>query len=249
LIQWRLTVNSFQKKGGMAALMAAAAFVVGFALYFTVLASAGYGSLAVDPMQHVAFLAANQSIMYLWNLIIYVIFGVFLVVLALALHERLKSAAPAMIQTATAFGLIWAGLVIASGMVANIGTAVVVELYGQDAVQAVSVWLALTVMVEGLGGGNEIVGGLWVLLVSLAALRAGELPKALNYLGIVIGVAGLITVVPALGEAGAIFGLGSILWFAWLGIVMLRSGPGVAALSRPPSSFGTENLNSEAAAR
>lgn len=84
-------------------------------------------------------------------------------------------------------------------------------------------------MVEGLGGGNEIVGGLWVLLVSSAALRAGGLPRALNYLGVVIGVAGLLTVVPALGElGGAIFGLGSIAWFVWLGIVMLRESSSAA---------------------
>lgn len=49
-----------------------------------------------------------MSISYL---IAYVVFGIFLVVLALALYERLKAGAPAMAQTATAFGLIWAGLV------------------------------------------------------------------------------------------------------------------------------------------
>ena len=80
-----------------------------------------------------------------------------------------------------------------------------------------------------LTSGNEIVGGLWVLLVSWAALRVGGLPRALNYLGVVSGVAGLITVVPVLGELGAIFGLGLIVWFVWLGIVMLRSNPGEAA--------------------
>jgi hypothetical protein len=35
-----------------------------------------------------------------------------------------------MAQTATAFGLIWAGLVMATGMVANVGIGRVVELYG-----------------------------------------------------------------------------------------------------------------------
>jgi hypothetical protein len=44
----------------------------------------------------VAFLANNQAIMYAWSLIIYVVFGVFLVVLALALHERLKAGSPAL---------------------------------------------------------------------------------------------------------------------------------------------------------
>jgi hypothetical protein len=37
-------------------------------------------------------------------------------------------------------------------------------------------------------------------------------------------VAGILTVVPALGDVGgAVFGLGLIGWFFWLGIVLLRS--------------------------
>lgn len=128
-------MNDLQKMGGVAALVEAAAFVVGFALYFTLLASADYGSLDVDPVQNVAFLADNQAIMYTWNLIIYVVFGVFLVVLALALYERLKAGSPAMAQTATAFGLVWAGLVLASGMVANVGAGIVVDIYGNDPAQ------------------------------------------------------------------------------------------------------------------
>lgn len=83
-------------------------------------------------------------------------------------------------------------------------------------------------MVIGLGGGNEIAGGLWVLLIGWAALRVGGVPRALNYLGVVIGVLGLLTVVPALEVLGAVFGLGLIVWFVWLGIVMLRSSPRAA---------------------
>ena len=125
-------------------------------------------------------------------------------------------------RTATAFGLIWAGLDIASGLVANSSLSTVVDLYAKDPAQATSVWLALDSVAGGLGGGIRILGALWVLLVSWAALRAGGLPRALNYLGVVIGVAGLLTVVPALGELGGIiFGLGFIVWFGWVGIVML----------------------------
>lgn len=70
-----------------------------------------------------------------------------------------------------------------------------------------------------------------MLLVSWAALRAGEFPKLLNYLGLVLGMAGILSAIPALGEIGAaIFGLGQIVWFLWLGIVMLRnSSPDAAA--------------------
>jgi hypothetical protein len=209
------------KMGGIAALIAAATFVVGMVLAFTALAPYAAGEL--DPVQSAAFLADHQAVTYVWYLVIYVIFGAVLVVLALALHKRLKAGSPALVQIATAFGLIWSVLMFASGMLANIGAGVIVELYAQDPPQAASLWLAVHTVVEGLGGGNEIVGGLWVLLISWAALRAGRLGKALNIFGVVASVAGLLTVIPALGELGGlVFGLGTIVWFAWLGIVMLR---------------------------
>ncbi len=210
--------NNLQKIGGVAALIEAAAYVVGFGLYLTLLDSSGY----IGPVRKVAFLVDNQAIIYIGNLFIYVVFSVFLVVLALALYERLKAGSPALVQTATAFGLIWAGLVIASGMIFNVGIDTVVDLYGKDPAQAASVWSAIGSVQEGLGGGNEIVGGLWVLLVSWAALRTGGLPKALNYLGVLIAMVGILTVVPALHALTDVFGLSQIVWFAWLGIVMLR---------------------------
>ncbi len=122
-------MNGLQKMGGVAALIMAATFVVGIALLFTLLVPAGYFAADVDPVQNAAFLADNQTVMFVWYLTISVVFGVFLVALALALYERLKAGSPAMAQTATAFGLIWAGLMFASGMVANIGSGVVVDLY------------------------------------------------------------------------------------------------------------------------
>lgn len=100
-----------QKMGGVAALIMAATFVVGFVFFLTLLLPAGYFDADVDPVQKAAFLADNQAIVSISYLIAYVVFGIFLVVLALALYERLKAGAPAMAQTATAFGLIWAGLV------------------------------------------------------------------------------------------------------------------------------------------
>jgi len=134
-----------------------------------------------------------------------------------------------MVQAATAFGLIWAAVVFASGMVFNIGMETVIDLHGKDPTQAESVWLAVNSVALGLGGGNEIVGALWILLLSWAALRAGGLPRVLNYLGVVISVAGLLTLIPALELMGIIFGLGSIVWFVWVGIVMLRGSPSAEA--------------------
>ena len=65
-------------------------------------------------------------------------------------------------------------------------------------------------------------------MLTWAALRTGKLPKALNYLGVLVGLAGILTVVPSFDVLMDVFGLGQIAWFAWLGIVMLRNNSSAA---------------------
>jgi len=84
------------------------------------------------------------------------------------------------------------------------------------------VWSALDSVQNGLGGGNEIVGGVWIMLVSWAALKTAVLPRALNSVGLAAGAAGLITVIPALEAVGAVFGIGLIVWFVWVGVLLLK---------------------------
>ena len=75
-----------------------------------------------------------------------------------------------------------------------------------------------------------MVNALWILLLSCVALRARELPRGLNYLGLAIGVAGILTVLlTSLLLMAVFYGLGLIIWLAWLGIVMLRKSPVSAA--------------------
>lgn len=207
-----------QTLGGLAALVAAGTWIFGFALFVTVFEPLVSGEL--NAAETVAFLGANQTLVYVWNLVIYVLFGVAQVILTLAIHERLKASAPVLSQIAAALGLIWSALVIASGMVANIGTAAVVALYATDPAQAGTIWSAVDTVRNGLGGGNEIVGGLWVVLLSWAALRGG-LPKMLNIAGVVFGLAGVVTIVPTLTDIGAVFGLKLIVWYIWIGVVLL----------------------------
>jgi hypothetical protein len=212
-------MNNLQKMGGVAALVEGATYLLGIVIAFTILAP----TWELNPEQYVAFLVENQTFMHIWHLIIYVVNDIFLVVLVLALYERLKGSTSALAQVAAAIGLIWAGLVVASGLLIINDLGVIADLHGQNPAQATTVWLALSAVENGLGGAVELPGGLWMLLVSWAAWRSKELPTALNYLGLVVGMAGILTAVPALGELGVAFGLGSIVWFIWLGIVMLRS--------------------------
>jgi hypothetical protein len=107
----------------------------------------------------------------------------------------------------------------------------VADLHSADPVQAALVWQAIEAVGTAIGGGVEVVGGLWLLLVSWAALRSGGLPRALNVVGVVAGAAGVLTVAPPLDAFGALFGIGQLVWFVWLGAFMLRQSP-VAAPSR-----------------
>jgi hypothetical protein len=213
-------MKTLQKFGGFAALYMAAAHLIGLVIFIVVL---DYLSIT-DPAQKVALNVDKQAIIFSTNLLMYVFFGFFLIPLALALYDRLKSGAPALMQAATAIGIIWAGSLIASGMVANAGLATIVPLFAKDPAQAALTWQGIEAVANGLGNANgEILGGLWTLLVSLAALRACGLPKGLNILGLVIGMVGIITLIPSLNALTGVFGLGQIVWFVWLGIVLLRS--------------------------
>ena len=223
-------MKTLHRAGSFAALYLAVAYLIGIVLFLVVLDYPGI----TDPVQKVTLLVEKQMVIQTTNLLMYVFFGVFLIVLSLALHDRLKSGAAAIMQVATVIGLIWAGSLIASGMVSNAGVAPVIALYAHDPAQAAWAWQGIESVASGLGNGNgEILGGLWALLVSLAALRAGGLPRGLNILGLLVGAVGIVSVLPGLADLAAGFGLIQIIWFVWLGIVLLRSNPGTTAQESP----------------
>ena len=227
-------MKNLQKLGGFAALYLAVAYLTGMVLFLVVL---DYLSIT-DPAQKVALLVGMPMVTFVTNLLMYVFFGVVLIILALALYDRLKSGAPASMQVATAIGIIWAGSLIASGMVANAGIAPVVALYATDPAQAALLWQGIETVANGLGNFNgEILGGLWALLVSLAALRTGGLPRGLNILGLLVGAVGIISLVPGLTDLmTGIFGLSQIIWFVWLGIVLLRSKENDSVIREAPAT-------------
>lgn len=205
-------IKNLQKIGGIAALGHAAALVVGMVLSFTWM----FPLLDAAPDQAQKFLADNQVLVHLWNLIVDWGSAITLVIMLPALYERLKAGAPALMQIATVFGFIWAGLIIGASnlMLHNFG--IVANLYGNDPAQTAA-WTAL-------------VRSLWVLLLSLAAVRTGGLTRALGYLGMLLGIAGILTMTPALAETMfMIFGPGMMVWSAWVGIVMLRRNAAVTA--------------------
>ena len=209
---------TLQKVGGVAALYLAAAYLAAMPIFYFA------GDLDEQtPAEKVTMLATHRWAMQAAYLATYVVFGIVLAVLAVALHDRLRTAAPVLGRIAAVVGVLWGTALLASGLIFNAGMGAVVDIYPTDPGRATSLWQAIEPVTQGLGGADgELLGGLWVLLVTIAGLR-GVLPRRLGWLGLVVGIAGLISVIPPLQSAVYVFGLLQLVWFPWLGISLLRT--------------------------
>ncbi|SNT20090.1 hypothetical protein [Tropicimonas sediminicola] len=224
---------TLQHSGGIAALLCGATYVAGFALLVTLLAPLGYGTEEIDTHAVAALAAAHPGLLIAWNSTIYIINGLALAVLTVALAERFLPRAPGWSGVSRALGLIWATLVLGAGMVANVAVERTSALHATDPQGAADLWGTLHAIELGLGGGNEIVGGAWILSISIAGLAFRRLPRGVALMGLLTGLAGLATLVPALGTAaGAGFGLGGIAWFLAVGVALVRD-PGPPASHQP----------------
>jgi hypothetical protein len=205
-------IKNVQKIGGIAALGHTAALVVGMVLSFTLM----FPLLNATPDQAQKFLAGHQILVHLWKLIVDGGSVITLVILLLALYERFKPGAPTLMQAAVVFGFLWAGLTIGTTNLTLHNLGVVPNLHGSVPAQAAA-WTAL-------------VRSLWVLLLSLAAVRTRGLTKAPGYVGVLLGIIGSLTMIPSLAEAMfVIFGPGMMVWSAWVGIIMLRHSAAMTA--------------------
>lgn len=216
-------MREMKRFGAAAALICALTYVYGFALMLTVLAPSGIGAEQSDPAVTAALFAAHHALVSSWYLAIYVVNGLALAVLAVALWDRFRPYMPGLAQAALTIGALWATLVVGAGMVANVGIAAVVDIHAADPAGAAQLWRVVEVIENGLGGGNEIAGGVWALLIGAAVLKTGLMGRAFGWASLAIGTAGLSTVLPTLAPVtGAVFGLGYIVWFAWVGVALLR---------------------------
>ena len=209
-------MKGLQKLAGISAISEGLIYIVDF-VYF-----GAFWSYPVDgsPAEKMTHLAENQFLFSMMYFLMYVVFGVLLAVLVIGLHERLKHTNNPVVTIGSLFGVIWVGLVIASGMISNIGLAHAIDLMDTNPDRAFDMWMFVSVITESIGGGNELVGGLWVLLISVAAIQEGWLPRTLNYLGYLVGIAGIATIYPD-ELFTEIFGVSQIVWFIWLGIYLL----------------------------
>ncbi|WP_298540048.1 hypothetical protein [uncultured Aquimarina sp.] len=213
-----MEIKNIQKFGGVCSIFEALIYIIAFTIYGGVLK---YPDENASAKEELFFLSENYLTLSILNFTSYILFGILLTILVLAIHNRIKKDSPNLSKLAFIFGVIWVGLVIACGMITNIGLNSVLEIGITSPENAMQIWSSVAVISEGLGGGNEIVGGIWVLLISLISLNNKSFSRALVLLGILVGIAGILTIYP-LDIFTEIFGISQIIWFLWIGIAMIR---------------------------
>ncbi|MBN2628270.1 MAG: DUF4386 family protein [Spirochaetales bacterium] len=215
-------MKNMQKAGGTGAFVLAFAYIIGMGMAFTVLDM----SSITDPLEKVRFLVGHYRAFYLWIALIYITAGVFLIPLGLAVKERIEQFGdPNPLNTLAAlFCFAWAVLIMGSGLLHNAGLLETVSIYEESPEKAWEFWRLIETVHRGIGAEAEIPGGLWSLLVGIAALKTGAFPRWLNILAMVAGSAGLLTIFPPLADyVIALYAFGQIIWWIGMGTLMFRS--------------------------
>lgn len=215
---------------GLAIVKAGGFAAIGMALCYISVAVIFFGLLSAPPgtdtLGRIQYLQQEYTLVATGYGIGYLLFGVLLAMLLQTLQQAVPNKHAATAALADRFGNVWVVLMMASGMAVLIGLDKIFRLAASEPVQAVALYHSSGLLTDALGGGIELVGGLWVLLLSIAGLQQQWLPRAVHLLGLLVGSLGILTVLhtaPYLKEA---FGLSQLMWFIWLGVLLLSSGTG-----------------------
>lgn len=193
-------------------------YIIGFVCLFTLFSPLVEGKLS--KIETLSFYLSNKLSLQYWHLTIYVLFGVQLVPLILILKNQFQKTT--LNNFNSIVGYIWASLVISSGFIFTIG----IEKISQIQLDSDDQYVLLTsiqIVQDALGGGVELLGGIWVLCIGLLALRVKLFNRLFNFYSLLVGAIGIMTVLPLFHSLGGAFGILQIGWFIWLGSLMWRN--------------------------
>jgi hypothetical protein len=212
------TMQGLQKIGGVAALVQAVVLLIIVLGNVAILPSQGVGPDTTDVSK---IIGAAPTISVLSLLV--ASNAIFIVLIALALYERVRAGAAVLATTATIAGIMAAVLFLTVGW---FGTGVTQLATLPNQATASIVYVALSSTRLGLLAAARFAVGAWGLLASWAALKTRALPSLLNFLGLLWGVMIMLAfLVPPFGLP-----VGEMLWNVWLGLILLREPASRAAM-------------------
>jgi len=192
----------------------AVAYITGILIFIVVLK---YPQITED-LDKVKLIVEMKSMMFVSNLIMYVVFGPVLILFILFLVSLLDNRQTVLVKFSAIIGYIWAGSLTASGMIANGAIEPITRLFSDNPEQAVYLWQMLDTVSLSIGNGNgEILGGLMTLGFGIAILQNEHLSRGLGVFGIIVGFIGILSLIPPLADLAVIFGILQLGWFVLTG--------------------------------
>ncbi len=183
------------------------AYILGI-IYF--IGITNYGNL-VSVSDKIIFFSNNYISMFIVMNLVYVVFGIMIAFLSFILYDLCKK--NLVNKVGLAFGLFWSFAVILAGTLFNIGMKRVLEINLINPELAIQVWTIIEIIFSSVGGGTEILGGIWILIISILAIKNNLFNKYINIMGIIIGISGILSHFPSLEFFQMVFGLLQITWF------------------------------------
>lgn len=193
----------------------ALAYVIGI-VYFGVLTP--YATLQTST-EFFTFIQTHSQSLYWVMTAIYIIFAIALLGVVQAFSQTKRTTKyPAVLAWCQELGRAWAVLLLASGFVYTVGMTTAQSVAPSDSAQAIMLVDVTRMISDALGGGSELIGGLWVLAMSSYALWNSWAMRALHIGGMIVGISGVLSHIPGLEIFQMVFGLTQIIWFIGLSV-------------------------------
>jgi hypothetical protein len=205
-----------QKIGGVASIGFACLCAIFLVFYFLVFPRLGLvvSSDWIDPVKINAAWSTSPITFVLLNLEP-ILFSIALILIALALRERMQAGVPNLMQIVVIGVSIACALLLAAALI-EITTSPTIA-----SAQNLSTRRAVTAIYFGLIFAGDHALGWVLLLIGWAALKTKGLPRILSYLLMLYGIVAIFEfAVHPFMFVGVILG---IIWGVWLGVVLLRS--------------------------
>jgi hypothetical protein len=228
-------MNIFHRIGGIASIVLGVLFIGYIVLLAVVLPAQGLGPGTLNnPAAGIPFVASSILPVSIDG--IYLGIAVTFLLLTLALFDRLRSAAPAIMPISAAAGLLASGLFLLYAMINLVGNPIAVSMYQHDSAAGGVIYVTLRAVSNACNAGALFAAGWTLLLVGWSGRAAKTLPSVLSYLMVAAGLAMIISfVLLPIGLLGVLL---APIWSIWLGMTLLRgSRVATAHSSRPAVSI------------